>query len=152
GLSGPGKPIIAPFFADVDTRSPGGGNPMAYGTGTVNSQPAFGATWAGVGYYNASSSSHPASQTNSFQAILIDEGNPTGSPLGDDFVIEFNYDQITWETGDASGGANGLGGTSAYVGYSGGTAASTNQFAGSGVPGSFLDSGTTPLIAGSTGG
>ena len=38
-----------------------------------------------------------------------------------DFDIEFNYDQIQWETGGASGGTSGLGGTSARVGYSAGT-------------------------------
>ena len=37
-----------------------------------------------------------------------------------DFDIMFNYDGITWETGDASGGSNGFGGTPAGAGYSSG--------------------------------
>ena len=46
-----------------------------------------------------------------------------------DFRIIFNYDRIRWETGDASGGTNGLGGSSARVGFSNG----------SGQPGSFFE-------------
>ena len=55
------------------------------------------------------------------------------------FDIEFNYDQVVWETGDFQGGNNGLGGTSAAVGFTGYT------LPGSGVPGTFLDNGTNPL-------
>src|SRR5689334_138790 len=43
-----GVPIIAPFFADVDTRSPLSGV-TTYGTGTVDGHDAFIATWPGVG-------------------------------------------------------------------------------------------------------
>ena len=69
--------------------------------------------------------------------MLIDQG-------GGDFDIEFNYDQIQWEAGQASGGnADGLGGNSARVGFSNGTGDPGTFFElpGSGVPGSFLDSG-----------
>ena len=152
GLQGTGANIIAPFFADVDTRLPAGGNPVMFGTGTVDGHQAFGATWSGVGYFDATALQadgvtplHNLGQTNSFQVILIDRSD-TG--VGN-FDIEFNYDQITWETGDASGGHNGLGGTSAYVGYSNGTDAGTFQFLGSGVPGSFLDGGPNALVANS---
>src|SRR5262249_56320309 len=59
--------------------------------------------------------------------------------------IEFDYDQIQWETGDASGGSGGLGGAWARAGFSNGTGrpGTSFQIAGSGIPGSFLDSNTT---------
>jgi hypothetical protein len=65
------------------------------------------------------------------------------------FDIEFNYQNISWETGDAApnGGSGGLGGDSAAVGYSNGTGVPGTFFElpGSHVPGSFIDSGTNPL-------
>ena len=59
-----------------------------------------------------------------------------------------------WETGGASGGANGLGGSSAGVGYSNGLSGASNrsfELAGSAVNGAFLDGGpaATSLIANS---
>jgi len=57
-----------------------------------------------------------------------------------DFDFEFNYDQIQWEAGTASGGdANGLGGSSARAGYSNGTNTSF-EITGSAINGAFLDS------------
>jgi hypothetical protein len=54
----------------------------------------------------------------------------------------FNYDQVQWETGDANGGVDGLGGTSAAVGFSNGDgiAAHSLEFSGSHHNGAFLDS------------
>ena len=130
--------IVAPFFGDVDTR--GTGSQLvtySYGTETVNGHAAFGVNWVNVGYYDSK-----ANKLNSFQLVLIERAD-TGAG---NFDIEFNYNKIQWETGDASGGTNGLGGTSARVGYSNGT---TNSFElpGSGVNGAFLDSNTaTGLI------
>ncbi len=88
--------------------------------------------WVNVGYFNLH-----ADKLDSFQLILISRSDiATGA-----FQIEFNYNQINWETGDASGGFGGTGGTSAFVGY--GSGPSPTAFAyqknGSGVPGSFLD-------------
>ena len=40
------KPIIAPFFADTDTRI--GGNQVTFGTGDVGGRTTFGATWPGI--------------------------------------------------------------------------------------------------------
>ena len=57
----------------------------------------------------------------------------------------FDYSQIQWETGDASGGTNGFGGTPARVGYSNGSTVSF-ELPGSAVTGSFEDTGTSPLI------
>ena len=105
-----GQAIIAPFYADVDTLSAGSGV-AAYGAGTYNGHQAFGATWNGVGYYAN------ADKLNTFQALLVDR-----SDLGlDDFDIVFNYGSINWETGSASGGTDGLGGSSAAVGFNAGT-------------------------------
>ncbi len=135
-----GQPIIAAFFADVDTRNPASAL-TAYGTGTYNGHAAFGATWNGVGYYNSA-----ADKLNVFQLILTDRSD-TGSG---NFDIFFNYNQIQWETGAASGGSGGLGGTSAAVGYNAGVTGSPIgtyfELNGSRIPGSFLDGSASSLI------
>lgn len=136
-LTSTGTQIIAPFFADVDTRGTGS---VTYGSGTVNGHNAFGVNWANVGYYSSMTD-----KTNNFQLVLIDRSD-TGAG---NFDFEFNYDQIQWETGDASGGMNGLGGSSARAGYSNGSGLPGTFFelAGSAVNGAFLDSGPNSLIA-----
>ena len=136
GLSGATSiPIIAAFFADVDTRGDGS-DLLRYGSGTVGARPAFGVTWdgVGVGYF-----SRHVDKLNEFQLLLVDRSDIAAG----DFDIYFNYDKITWETGDASGGTGGLGGSSARVGYSNGTGAPGSFFelGGSGVNGAFLDTG-----------
>jgi hypothetical protein len=135
GLGATTVPIVAPFFADVDTRgTTNGAQPTRYGPGTVGDHPAFGATWRNVGYYN----SH-TEHLNTFQVVLIGRED-TGAG---NFDIEFNYDRVVWESGTASGGnADGLGGTSAAAGYSKGTgeAGTFLEVPGSRTPGSFLDS------------
>jgi len=141
-----GQPIIAAFFADVDTRASGSGL-TSYGTGTYNGRAAFGATWPAVGYFSTR-----ADKLNTFQIILTDRSD-TGAG---NFDIYLNYDQIQWETGSASGGSNGFGGTSAAVGYNAGLAGNPAgtffEFAGSRVPGSFLDGGPNSLVAGTNDG
>jgi hypothetical protein len=142
--TGVGEPIIAPFFADVDTRGIGS-QPVMYGSAVVNGLNAFVANYINVGYFD----SH-ANKLNSFQVILTDRSD-TGTG---NFDIEFNYNQILWETGDASGGVNGLGGTSAAVGYSNGLSL-TNvffQLPGSLVPGALLDGGPNSLVGNTLGG
>ena len=136
------RPIIAAFFADVDTRGTSSAL-LTYGASTFAtndtiSRNVFVANWIGVGYFNSQSN-----RLNNFQLLLVDRS-------GGDFDIVFNYDAINWETGAASGGAGGLGGFSARVGYSAGTgvAGTFSEFAGSGVNGAFLNSGpsATALI------
>jgi len=102
-------PIIAPFFADVDTR--GGGSPVTYGSTTVGSRAAFCVNWRSVGYFG----SH-ADKLNSFQLLLVDRGDIGAG----DFDIMMNFDTLVWETGDASGGTIGFGGTPAGAGFSAG--------------------------------
>ena len=138
-LTSTGREIIAPFFADVDTRR--AGEPVTYGTGTFDGRPAFGANFIDVDYF---SSSETHTNRNSFQVILVDR-----SDIGPgDFDIIFNYDQIQWETGEASGSdSDGLGGASARVGYSNGTGDPGTFFElpGSAVNGAFLDGGPNAL-------
>lgn len=140
-LTSTSRQIIAPFFADVDTRS--AGDPVTFGPGMVDGHTAFGVNWINVDYFS-SSLSH--TNRNSFQLVLTDRSD-TG--VGN-FDIEFNYDQIQWETGTFSGGdVNGLGGSCARAGFSNGTGAPGTFFelSGSATCGAFLDSNmTTGLI------
>jgi hypothetical protein len=131
-----GNPIIAPFFADVDTRT---GALTKYGPGTFDGHSGFGVTWnsVGVGYF-----SQHTDKLNKFQLLLMDRAD-TGTG---NFDIYFNYDQIQWETGDASGGSNGFGGTSARAGYNSGSG-EFFEIPGSGIHGGFLDTNlSTGLI------
>ena len=139
GLTSTSTPIIAPFFADVDTNGVG---TVTYGTGAVNGFNAFAATYTNVGYFSSKTD-----KTNKFQVALISRPD-TGTG---NFDIEFNYDQIQWETGDASSGSNGLGGSSARAGYSNGTTAPGSSFelVGSAVNGAFLDGGPNSLVTNS---
>ena len=132
------RSIIAPFFADVDTRV---GNTVTFGPGVVNGRPAFGVNWPGVGCF-----SRITSVLNFFQVLLVDRQDRAP----EDFDIEFNYDSIQWDTGQASGG-NFIcqGGAAARVGFSNGTGVPGTFFElpGSGIPGAFFDSNTaTGLI------
>ena len=138
GLTRTRREIIAPYFADVDTRA-ARSRLVTYGVDTVNGRAAFGVNYVDVGYYKTHDD-----KLNSFQLILIDR-----SDLGSgNFDIEFNYDRISWETGDASGGESGLGGVPAAVGWSNGTGEPGTAFEldGSLMPGSFLDNGSRSLI------
>ncbi|HMR31913.1 MAG TPA: nidogen-like domain-containing protein [Geminicoccaceae bacterium] len=111
------NPIIAPFFADVDTRLPadGSGEPQppagadqVFWDLDVGAK-TFTVTWDSVGYFNTQTD-----KLNSFQLQLIDRGG------SGDFDIVFRYQSMTWTTGNASGGVDGLGGTVARAGYSSG--------------------------------
>ncbi|HEX5980267.1 MAG TPA: nidogen-like domain-containing protein [Thermoleophilaceae bacterium] len=103
-----GIPMIAPFLADVDTRGFGSGV-VTYGTDTVDGRAAFCVNWVDVGYFSAQ-----ADKLNSFQLLLVQQGTEG------DFDIVFNYDKVQWETGSASGGSGGLGGTPAAAGWANG--------------------------------
>src|SRR5262249_18268697 len=74
-------PIIAPFFADVDTRGTGSGL-VTYGTTSYGSRPAFCVDWNGVGYYG-----EHTDKLNSFQLLLVDRGDIGAG----DFDIIMNY-------------------------------------------------------------
>lgn len=104
--------MIAPFWADVDSRN------LESGVTRFSEQPqlvaghrAFGVTWRNVGYF-----SQHIEKLNTFQLLLIERSDRNAG----DFDVEFNYNQIEWETGDASGGSNGIGGAAARVGWTNG--------------------------------
>lgn len=137
-----GQPIIAAFFADVDTR-PANGGFTQYGTGTFNGSNAFGATWTDVGYF-----SQQTNLTNFFQILLVDRSDVTSG----DFDIFLNYNRILWETGSASGGVGGFGGTSAAAGFNAGQGNAPGTFfelAGSRVNGALVDGGPNALVSNS---
>ncbi len=136
GLLTSTQPIIAAFFGDVDTRA---GSLMTYGTSTIDGKAAFGVNWVDVGYY-----AQNTDKLNSFQLVLIDRSDVAAG----DFDFELNFDKIQWETGEASGGTNGLGGSSARVGWTNG-AADKFELAGSGVNGAFIDGGPNALVSNS---
>lgn len=109
GPQGAAEPIISPFFADVDTRNPNSG--VVHLRTDVPDEIIV--TWDNVGYYSAQ-----ATQTDSFQLVLRGPGYsvPTGEGS-----IGFFYGHMGWETGQASGGVNGFGGTPAAVGFGDGS-------------------------------
>lgn len=131
-------PIIAPFFADVDTRA-SGSSTVTYGSDLLGGFKVFGVNYINVGVYNE----QPI--FNSFQMILTDRSDITAG----DFDIQFNYDEILWEAGTASGApSGGLGGTSALAGYW--TSATSNYtLLGSLVNGALIDGGSNALISNS---
>lgn len=145
GLAGTSSKIIAPFFADVDTRG-SGSQPVSYGWGdtTYEGHSAFCVNWVNVGYFAGHTD-----KLNSFQLLLV---NREDSATPGDFDIVFNYDQIQWESGDFSGGVGGLGGTSAAAGFSNGSGEEGTfyQTVGSMINGAFLDPSPTGLSVTST--
>ena len=82
-LTSTDRQIIAPFFADVDTRG-SGSNAVSYGTGTYEGHAAFGANWVNVGYWYESDD-----KLNSFQ-LLVDRSDTGGWKLRH----RFNYPAI----------------------------------------------------------
>lgn len=129
-LAATGRNILAPFWADVDTRNTATGqvtysNTAAGSLPQVDGHDAFFVNWINVARYNNS-----ATPLNSFQLVIIDRSD-TGAG---NFDFMYNYDQITWDIA---------------------TAASTHKaragwgFAGAGfeLPGSGATSGSTsPLL------
>lgn len=136
---GANNPIIAAYWADVDTRggattaSPGGtstgGNQVHYDLDTTNR--VFTATWDDVGYFN-----RKTNKLNAFQIQLLDE-------TGGDFTIILRYEAVAWTTGDFSGGSDGLGGTPARAGWSAGNGRNVFELPGSGTQAAMLDLPTT---------
>src|SRR5579859_6617642 len=119
-----GVPIIAPFWADVDTRNESSAV-TTWGQTEYQGHKAFCVLWDGVGYF-----AEHADKLNKFQLLLVERPDlGTGA-----FDIIFKYGQIQWETGDASGGTGGLAnhtGTPARVGF-GLAGGGSEEIAGSG--------------------
>ena len=131
------RAIIAPYFADVDT-TPSDGGQVSYGVTEFDGRLAFCVTWDSVGYFD-----QQTDRTSTFQLLLVSRSN-----LGEGFFdIIFNYDRIQWESGDASGGTDGLGGRVARLGYANGSSSADTafEFSAAGVPGTLIDGGTSEL-------
>jgi hypothetical protein len=139
GLTTFNSPIIAAFWADVDTAVQGSAL-VTYGNGTVDGHTAFGVDWPGVDCFATTGGG-----LNTFQLLLINRSDiATG-----DFDIEFNYQSIQWDSGNASGGgSNCQGGTSAAVGYTNGSS-NALELAGSFQNGAFINGGPDALATGS---
>jgi len=95
--------IVAPFFADVDTRNLASGVVWYKFTGNR-----LAVTWDSTGYFG----SH-ADKLNTFQCIISDGLDPF---LGLGNNVCFSYGDMEWTTGDASGGVGGFFGAPATVG------------------------------------
>jgi hypothetical protein len=95
--------MIAPFWADVDTRHPMSG--LVYYKITPT---ALIVKWDNVGYFNTHDD-----KLNTFQLIITD-GTDTLLPSG--VNVGFCYGDMQWTTGDASGGVGGFYGYPATVG------------------------------------
>jgi hypothetical protein len=121
-LASLGVKVIAPFWADVDTRNTAS-DVVRYGNGTVNGHAAFGVDWVNVGYY-----SWHADKLLSCQLVIIDRSDIASG----DFDMEFNYFKVQWEWGDASKN------DPPRAGFSNGI--NDYELPGSGVAGAFLDS------------
>lgn len=92
------RAIMAPFWADVDTRDTTTGQ-MTYSNitsgsvPTVNGRKAFLVNWINVARYNQTTT-----PLDSFQLVIVDRSD-TGAG---NFDFMFNYDQITWDYPTAS--------------------------------------------------
>lgn len=124
GLAQQGGPVLAPFFADVDTTYAGA---LSYGLGTIGTFNAFVVNWTDVAAYG---SGLQPSLLNTFQLFMVDRSD-TGAG---NFDFEFNYTKVQWDEGANNAGVTAL------AGFSDG--GSTNfLLPGSGVSGALLDSG-----------
>ena len=95
--------MLAPFWADVDTRSTNGGNVWF----KLNPHSLV-VVWDHVGYWNMMED-----KLNTFQ-LIISDGQDTIVPAGNN--VSFCYGDMQWTTGSASLGVGGIGGTPATVG------------------------------------
>lgn len=119
-------PIIAAFFADVDTLNTATGI-VSWGTGTVNGNLAFAVKWPSVGEYSEGAS------PNSFEIVIVSRSDlGTGA-----FDVHFNYTQITWDHGGA------------VAGFHNGSSVSPQfyQLPGSLTSGAFLDGAANALAS-----
>jgi hypothetical protein len=122
-LASLGFEVIAPYWADVDTRG-AGSDVVRYGTNQVNGCNAFGVDWVNVGYYSAH-----ADQLLSCQMVIINRADITPG----DFDLEFNYHKAQWQWGDVTLG------NPPRAGFANSTASLSYELPGSGVDGAFMD-------------
>lgn len=104
--------MIAPFWADFDTRNSSSG--LVYYKMTSS---ALIIQWDHTGYYDSL-----ADKTNTFQLILTDGVDQL---LDAGKNVSFCYRDMQWTTGSASGGTGGFGGNPATVGINKGDSISS---------------------------
>ncbi len=118
--------MIAPFWADVDTRDSVSG--LVYYKITPTHMIV---KWEQVGYYNMHSN-----LLSTFQLIITD-GIDTILPAGSN--VSFCYGDMQWTTGDASGGINGFGGSPSTTGVNQGNGTDYFQVTQSDTSGNAFD-------------
>jgi serralysin len=118
-------PIIAPFWADIDTREPADipGAPISLDIDPIADVITI--TWPGVNYFDMR-----GDRQNEFQLQLFDRGQG-------DFDAVFRYQNIEWTRGDASI-------TEAHAGFSGANGFGAFELPQSGIAQALLDLPTTP--------
>lgn len=131
-------PIIAPFFESIDASS----GSITFGKGLFDSKSAFGVTWEDVTY---GGDGFGSTGNNSFQLLLVDRyDSSVDSSSEGDFDIVFNYGEVSWDEDPF-----GLTGEGARVGFADAQGKASGEFfqlPGSATPGTFLDTGTFPLV------
>jgi len=105
GPQGAAQPVIAPFFADVDTRGANSG--VVHVNRSIANETII--TWDHVGYYGSTDN-----KFDTFQLVI--RGANFATPAGEG-QIGFFYGDMNWETGNASEGTGGFGGHPAAVGF-----------------------------------
>ncbi len=103
-------PMVAAFWADVDTRGAGSGlvYQKIYDSNADTLADTLVVTYDRVGYYAGHDN-----LLSTFQLAISDGTNPDMG-LGNN--VCFSWDNMCWTTGDASGGSGGFGGVAATVG------------------------------------
>lgn len=105
-----GNRMIAPFWADVDTRT--GGRPARNGVYWDVRPGQLVVTWYRVGFYP-----NDDSLQNTFQLIITSNATLDQDDL---WRVELRYQRLQWTTGGASGGVHGFGGSPAQAGFDAG--------------------------------
>ncbi|CAM3661162.1 Ig-like domain-containing protein [Nocardioides zeicaulis] len=123
------RPLLAPFFADLETTWTG--TPVTYGAVTWQGRPALCVNWHDVGFFASG-----GAPTNDFQVLLVDRSDVAAG----DFDVVLDYGRID---GDYNGAAQ--------VGFSAADHNPEHVFVlpGSQVAGAFLDSNPAGLVHGS---
>jgi hypothetical protein len=122
----PSFQMIAPFWADVDTRNANSG--LVYYKITPTHMIV---KWENVGYYAIHDN-----LLNTFQLIITD-GLDTILPAGSN--VSFCYGDMQWTTGDASSGIGGFGGSPSTTGVNQGNGTDYFQVTQNDAPGNAFD-------------
>ncbi|MEM9071540.1 MAG: nidogen-like domain-containing protein [Myxococcota bacterium] len=136
------RPMIAPYWADVDIRAdirPSGTcgptgtpgtceNPEDNGVWWFLEPGRMVVTWDNTGYFACHED-----RVMTFQLILT--AVPSCGGGATDFDVEFRFNRCEWETGDASSGSGGFGGTEAQSGFDAGNSRDFIMLPGSREPG-----------------